>query len=517
MIDSKVPIVGTILDRMKTKGELPAMGRTVSLVNSQTNSNSKASVEELTNTILDDFALTNKLLRLVNSASYVKYHGGGKINTVSRAINILGFDHVRDVALSLILVETIKNDSFVLEFKESIMISLMSGVIAKRMGRKLGIKDIEEAFICSMFHTLGRLLVIYYLPDEHKKIVELARAQKTTENETTVSVLNATYEAIGMEIARYWNFSEDIVYCMQKVPIFKLDKPKTSLEAIRCLSIFSNSVCELVSETQVNVSTWKETLNSFNKLFANCDDSTVNEVLDGSLNIILTYCADTKFNIENSNVLKNLGFLIKGRAASKKQSGNDKPKRPLQILDNIYDSEEDSAEVVTPEDILTKGVLEIASTLLENFTLNDILHMILEVLYRGMEFTHAIISIKSANGQYMDGRFGFGRHIESLVKKFRFQIDKNSSDVFNISLNKDSIVIINNVDDVEVQSCIPNWLQTAFNVNTFILIPITLRKSPIGLIYGDWAKTNPQATQSSRLRYVKMIRNQAMLAIKQAM
>ncbi|KJU87220.1 signal transduction protein, partial [Candidatus Magnetobacterium bavaricum] len=136
---------------------------------------------------------------------------------------------------------------------------------------------------------------------------------------------------------------------------------------------------------------------------------------------------------------------------------------------------------------------------------------------RGKEFTRTIITIKNAKGQSIDGRFGFGLNIENLVKHFRFPINKDSKDVFNISLSNDSIVIINNVNDVQVKSCIPSWLHTVFNVQTFILIPITVSKIPIGLIYGDWATVNPQAMKNSRLRYVKMLKNQAVLAIKQSM
>ena len=57
----------------------------------------------LSNTILKDFALTNKLLRLVNTAYFRQY--GGTISTVSRAVVILGFDRIRSVAMTLMLMD----------------------------------------------------------------------------------------------------------------------------------------------------------------------------------------------------------------------------------------------------------------------------------------------------------------------------------------------------------------------------------------------------------------------------
>ncbi|KJU83303.1 signal transduction protein [Candidatus Magnetobacterium bavaricum] len=523
MTVKQIPIVVRLLDIINAHREFPAMSRTITLVSEQTAAGSDASVTELTNTILDDFALSNKLLRMVNTAAYIKYHGAGRITTVSRAVYILGFHHVRDAALSLLLFEQIKNKSLALELRESFVMSFMSGVIAKEIGKKLGVKDVEEAFICSMFHDLGKLLTRFYLPDEQRKIKDLAVTQGATEDEIAPSVVNASYDTIGMEVAKHWNFSDNIVHCMQKLPMYKLTKPKTELETLRCLVLFANKLCELINKTTPNSEEWKKALETFKHRFDTCFtsyDKMICEVLEGSFKEVKAYCDNFNLSMGHSHFLQNLESVVKGPQETPgkgKKHLDAGAKSPMQILDGLLDNEDESSEILTPEDVLAKGILEIANALLESFSLNDILRMILEVLYRGMEFTRVVISIRSPKEPYMEGRFGFGQRIEKLVKGFRFQVDKTSDDVFNISLSRDSIVLINNVHDVEVQSCIPTWLRTVFNANTFIVIPITLRKAPIALIYGDWISVDPKALHPKRLRYVKTLRNQAMLAIKHSM
>ncbi|MBF0338240.1 MAG: HDOD domain-containing protein [Nitrospirae bacterium] len=517
MTGKKIPIVVRLLDIINANKDFPAMSRTVALVSKQTSSDSDASVTELTNTILDDFALSNKLLRMVNTAFYIKYHGAGRINTVSRAVYILGFGKIRDAALSLMLFEHIKNKSLALELREAFIISFMSGVVAKEMGKKLGIKDIEEAFICSIFHDLGKLLIRFYLPEEQRKIKELAAAQDITEDEAAPDVIKASYDTVGMEVAKNWNFSDSIVYCMRKIPLYKLVKPTTDMENIRALVLLSSKLCELINKAKP--ADWEKTLATFKHRFDVCfrsGEKTLADVLEVSYNEIKSYCDNFGFSMDNSHFLQNLGLLLKGPEGLKKDKklSDAAAKHPMQILDSLLDGEEETSQVLTPDDILTKGILEIANAMLESFSLNDILRMILEVLYRGMECSHIIIGIKTAKEPYMEGRFGFGHDIGKLVKGFRFQIESSSDDVFNISLNKDSIVLINNVYDVEVQSCIPTWLRTTFDVRTFIVIPITLKKVPVAVIYGDWAEVDQKAPQPKRLRYVKTLRNQAMLAIK---
>ncbi|MBF0592759.1 MAG: GAF domain-containing protein [Nitrospirae bacterium] len=362
----------------------------------------------------------------------------------------------------------------------------------------------------------------FYLPDEQRKIRELASAQLATEDEVAPAVISASYDTVGMEVAKHWNFSDNIVYCMNKVPLYKLTKPKTDMETIRCLVIFSNKLCELINKPRSTPEEWKKALNTFKHRFDTCftsDAKTITDVIEGAFNELKSYCDNFNLNLGHSHFLDSLALIVKGQEGVSKEKKHPEPgvKSPMQILDSLLDSEEEGAEILTPEDILTKGILEIANALLESFSLNDILRMILEVLYRGMEFTRIVIGIRSSREPYMEGRFGFGQSIDKLVKGFRFQVEKTSEDVFNISLSKDSIVLINNVYDVEVQSCIPSWLRTIFNAQTFIVIPITLRKAPIAIIYGDWTNVDPQALHPKRLRYVKTLRNQAMLAIKHSM
>ncbi|KJU87367.1 signal transduction protein [Candidatus Magnetobacterium bavaricum] len=519
MTIKKIPIVVRLIDIMNTNNDFPAMSKTVALVSKQTSSDSDASVTELTNTILDDFALSNKLLRMVNTAFYIKYHGSGRITTVSRAVYILGFSQIRSAASALMIFEHIKNKSLALELREAFVISFMSGVIAKEMAQRLGIKDMEEAFICSIFHDLGKSLIKFYLPDEQRRIREVAVNQDITEDEAAPAIIKTSYDVVGMEVAKYWNFSDSIVYCMHKVPLYKLTKPTNEMESIRSLAILSNKLCESINKAKPG--DWEKALATFKHRFSVCfksDENMIADVLEHSYSEIKSYCDNFGFKMDHSNFLQHLGLILRGQQDVSKDNKSDViAKKPMQILDSLQDGEDETSQILTPEDILAKGILEIANTMLDNFSLNDILRMILEVLYRGMEFTNIVIGIKNSKTSSMEGRFGFGQGINKMVKGFRFKIEKSSQDVFNIALDKDSIVLINNIYDVEVQSCIPQWLQSTFNPRTFIIIPITLQKTPIAVIYGDWMNVEQTATSQQRLRYVKTLRNQAMLAIKHSM
>ncbi|MEO7107857.1 MAG: protein kinase, partial [Rhodoferax sp.] len=72
-----------LLRRMRHKSDFPALSDSVVRIQNMANSETE-SVNSVTNAILKDVALTNKLLRIVNSANNAHR---GTINTVSRAVN----------------------------------------------------------------------------------------------------------------------------------------------------------------------------------------------------------------------------------------------------------------------------------------------------------------------------------------------------------------------------------------------------------------------------------------------
>ena len=81
--------------------ELPAMSNNVQELISLTHS-SRSAANELAKAVLKDYSLTNKVLQVVNSAYYSL---GQRVTSISRAVTVLGFDAVRDLAMAIALFE----------------------------------------------------------------------------------------------------------------------------------------------------------------------------------------------------------------------------------------------------------------------------------------------------------------------------------------------------------------------------------------------------------------------------
>src|SRR3989338_11523780 len=92
-----------LLRRMRFKSDFPALSASVSRVQALSD-NETDSMQTLCDEVLQDVALTQKLLRVVNTAHF-RRAGSDPISTVSRAVALIGVGGVRNMALSLMLLD----------------------------------------------------------------------------------------------------------------------------------------------------------------------------------------------------------------------------------------------------------------------------------------------------------------------------------------------------------------------------------------------------------------------------
>jgi serine/threonine protein kinase len=234
-----------LLRRMRYKTDFPAFSESVMEINRMTSSTSKASAKELANVILKDFSLTSKLLKLVNSTFYGQ--AGGSVTSIYKTVVILGFEQVRLASSSLMLFTHLRGKSATNELRDAMIRSFLSGIITRDLTTRAQTGHTEVAFICSMFHDLGKNLAIYYFPEEYAEIKILMAENGQDIQSAARSVLGISLNELGVAVARAWKFPENIVYCMRGLPSGAVEKPKSTLDYLRHFSVFANELCGLVS------------------------------------------------------------------------------------------------------------------------------------------------------------------------------------------------------------------------------------------------------------------------------
>ena len=203
-----------LLRRMRHKSDFPALSDSVARIQRVATSEDD-SISDLTNEILKDVALTNKLLRLVNSVNFA-HASRGSVSTVSRAVSLVGFNAVRNMALSLVLLDHMQNKQHASQMREEFLRSMMAGSLAAELcGPGQGF---EEAFIGAMFQNLGRMLCEFYFPEEASQIRALVASGRVEggDESAAMQVLGLGLEDLGAGVARLWGLPESLQRCIRK-------------------------------------------------------------------------------------------------------------------------------------------------------------------------------------------------------------------------------------------------------------------------------------------------------------
>ena len=506
-----------LLARMRLQSDFPAMSDSIIRIQGMASSETE-SVGSVTNEILKDVALTNKLLRLVNSAHFAAR--GGSISTVSRAVSLVGFNGIRNMALSLVLLEHMRDKVHASLLKEEFVRSLMAGAIASELCTASN--ESEEAFIGAMFQNLGRMLAELYFPQEARAVRSLLAApqQHLTEAAASASVLGLSFEALGVGVAQSWGLPEGMRRCMRKPGGEPPLRPPVGLEErLRWIATAANDIADtlqradpkdlpvrlaLLSRRYAKTlglspeAVQKATLVARKKLIEMADAMEIQlPAGSGSAQLLKTPSDDSILPIEDfTDTLA-----------------------PMALQATPVEPAEAAAAAVEPSaaDILTAGILDITHAMVEDFKLSDVLRMILETMFRAMRFQRIIFCMRDTKTDALTGRFGLGEGVEALAKSFHVPLKASDApDLFTAVCLKGADTLINDATEARIAERLPAWYGQQFHAPTFLLLPLAIKGRPLGLVYADTAQPGGLVVDEKELALLRTLRNQAVMAFKQS-
>lgn len=167
----------------------------------------QASIEEIAEVISHDPALSAQLLKLVNSAFY---GFPGKVDTISRAIGLIGTDELRSIIMASSATSIFNNVSpDLIDMQSFWHRSVFCGLIAKRLAVVSGIsKKGEVQFLTGLFHEVGRLVLFNQLPEKAELILSKAKSAKCPIEELEQVLLGFNSADIGAHLLQQWRLPE---------------------------------------------------------------------------------------------------------------------------------------------------------------------------------------------------------------------------------------------------------------------------------------------------------------------
>ena len=169
--------------------------------------NESSTIDDINDVIIVDPALSGTILKLANSAFF---NYPGKIDTISKAVLVLGITEVYNLVIAYFTERAFKSihadQDFLENFWEE---SIDCALLVKFLGCSLNVPNAERLFILGLLHNLGELIVKQLSPD---KIPEYNIKQASDLPwDVQRDVLGFTFGELGAEILKLWQLPYNIV------------------------------------------------------------------------------------------------------------------------------------------------------------------------------------------------------------------------------------------------------------------------------------------------------------------
>lgn len=155
-----------------------------------------ADAREIGAIISKDTNLSAQLLRLANSAAYGY---SGKVDTVSRAVALVGLRQVESLVLTCVAMETFTRLSpshiNVAKFWRH---SMFTAVVSRILARECRVLHAERLFVAGLLHDIGSLILYHHAPELAEKILEAPNPVEERE------ALGFDHAEVGKALAEQW-------------------------------------------------------------------------------------------------------------------------------------------------------------------------------------------------------------------------------------------------------------------------------------------------------------------------
>ncbi len=187
---------------------LPALPATASAVLEVT-ADPESSAHDLMNAILPDQSMCTTILKIANSAFFGLPR---EVNTIEKAVMVLGFDEVKNIVLGKAVFNSFKeldgnNQESIEKFWQH---SFSSGLAAKIIAERIDISA-SEMFIAGLIHDIGKLAMLLTFPNIYSHLLKTAETSWRMNFEKENELFFISHDDVARRILNRWLFPERLV------------------------------------------------------------------------------------------------------------------------------------------------------------------------------------------------------------------------------------------------------------------------------------------------------------------
>lgn len=168
----------------------------------------RSSIDDIGKIITEDQGLTARLLRLANSPMFGCY---SKVDTISKAVTIIGTQQLRDLALAASVMGVFKGiPEELLNMTTFWQHSIACGIVARCLAICRRESNVERLFVAGMLHDIGQVVLASARPELCRELLESQRDSGRFCTELEMEYLGFTHADLGGALLRKWKIPASI-------------------------------------------------------------------------------------------------------------------------------------------------------------------------------------------------------------------------------------------------------------------------------------------------------------------
>lgn len=426
--------------------DMPALGATVALIHAITD-DEKASTGRVAQVVLQDAAMTAKVLKLANSALFNPSRQ--PISTISRAVVVLGFNAVVEMAVSIRLVDALLAGGVRKRVIGEMARAFHAAVQARSISALRKDGRSEEVFIAALLSRVGEMAFWCFGETAAQRLDAALDAGGGTPEEAQLAILGFRLRQLSAGLACEWKLGP----LLQSV----LDGAGRGGAAEQAVALAQRLAIEVENG-------W---------------DAAPSRRVIAEIAAFTGVPADT--------LREDLAEI--GRDAARIVGYFGAPEVSRQIPQAGPQVEETAeAPLLEPDPQLQLRILrEISGRIAAGASLNEILNLVLEGIYRGVGFDRVLFALLSQNGRQLIGKAALGAGAETLRQRFIFSLDDTPRDLVNEFFRRPGALRLE--PDRELSGLRSDRLQLVTGGPLACVAPILVQGRAIGMFYADRLNT----------------------------
>lgn len=539
--------VRALLNRLSASPDFPSLRESVRTIQRISRSD-RAHLRALSDEILQDVALSSKLLRLLSAAFY-RSAGGGAVDSISRAVALMGFDAITRLAGSMKLFDRLPASMVGTRVQAEFARALLAAITAHELHP--AVKDGETVYLAGLFQNLGRMLAWMHFPQDAERICTLAAAElgeaaaagedgaarqcrrNRLEDRHAEQVLGLGFEDLGAEIARLWGWPESMQRALRPMMPEDYAGPRPGEDRVRLVASLANQLASVIAETAPP--DLEPALVAFQvrwKMFLGEDPKPFQALLG---------------RVEKQwAALAPVSHVAETAAGAPRRAARDEPARPAArvtppapswpafavagALLRLRDVPRPAAPAedrdgaagraacrpaLDPAELdarLTRCVERLREAVSQGSSAAAVLELAMQMLLDALQAQRVAVCLRDAASGTLMGRLGAGAGMPRMLVNFTVAM-AGAEDLFALACTKGLDTLIDDCKRPNTWRSLPVWYRRRVAAPSFLLLPLRSEEACLGLLYVDHDEPGGLRIDAGQLKLIQGLRDEVVQAL----